>query len=296
MVRETTIRLTELGEGLSELRLCSKADIAAVCESLSRQGQLTAVEGFEAGDGTELFDGFKRLHAARQLGWEELRVAVHAIGAVEAKLRLAALHAGRGLSELEEAWLVRSLYRCDRLTQPQIAAQMGRHKSWVCRRLLLAEGLHADLQAQVRLGLLCPRAAVEVGQLPRGNQLAAGQVVVRRGLSVRQVRLLVGQLQECADDEARARLLHGWQGFAGPHKVPAHKLRSEADWLSADAHSVRQTSLRLQARLASTPLSSLQPEVGELVRQALRSTVPTLKSLIVGIEEATEVQGKEQSS
>jgi len=43
-------------------------------------------------------------------------------------------NARQALSDLEEAWLVRALYRDDRLTQPQIAQLLGRHKSWVFGR------------------------------------------------------------------------------------------------------------------------------------------------------------------
>lgn len=42
---------------------------------------------------------------------------------------IAALHDPRGLTELEEGWLVGALYREHRLLQPAIAQRMGRHKS-----------------------------------------------------------------------------------------------------------------------------------------------------------------------
>jgi hypothetical protein len=61
-------------------------------------------------------------------------------------------NARQQLSDLEEAWLVRALYREDRLNQPQIAQLVGRHKSWVCRRLVLAEGLTSNVEPVVRLG------------------------------------------------------------------------------------------------------------------------------------------------
>ena len=77
--------------------------------------------------------------------------------------------------QLEEAWLVRSLYRDDALTQPQIAVLLGRHKSFVCRRLTLAEGLSYWITASVWLGLLLATAAVELGRLQRCNQDAVAQ-------------------------------------------------------------------------------------------------------------------------
>src|ERR1019366_2128901 len=71
------------------------------------------------------------------------------VGAIEAKLRVPQLQDRRGLTELEEAWLVRSLYRDDRLGQPEIARRMSRHKSWVWRRLMLVESLEPAVQAHV---------------------------------------------------------------------------------------------------------------------------------------------------
>ena len=70
----------------------------------------------------EILDGFKRVRAARALGWRRLRARVADVDAVEAKMRLVALHDRRGLTELEEAWLVRSLYRDDGLAARDRAA------------------------------------------------------------------------------------------------------------------------------------------------------------------------------
>jgi hypothetical protein len=78
------------------------------------------------------------------------------VSAIDAKLRLRELHDRRGLTELEEGWLVRSLYREDRLAQPEIARRLDRHKSWVLRRLMLVEALDPLVQSDVRLGLIAP--------------------------------------------------------------------------------------------------------------------------------------------
>ena len=57
--------------------------------------------------------------------------------------------------------LVRSLYREERLSQPQIAMFLARHKSWVCRRVALAE----SLRPAIRDGWL--RLALVAGVNPR---------------------------------------------------------------------------------------------------------------------------------
>ena len=150
----------------------------------------------------EILDGFKRVRAARALGLRVLRARVADVGVAEAKVMLLAQHDRRGLTELEEGWLIRSLYRDHHLTQPAIAARLGRHKSWVFRRLMLVEALDPAVQADVRLGLLAPRAAVALGQLPRGNKEDAAKVVIRRGLTVRQAALFVAELLDLGDDGA----------------------------------------------------------------------------------------------
>jgi len=70
----------------------------------------------------------------------------------------------------EEAWIVHALIRADGLTQPAVAELLGRHKSWVCRRLALVEKLAATVQDDLRLGLLTPTAARALVRLPAGNQ------------------------------------------------------------------------------------------------------------------------------
>ena len=161
---------SELHESLAAMRLCSPQAQQQMQLSLSRLGQLTPIQVYRVGTSMEILDGLKRARAARELCWPKVRVEVHALDAPGAKVRLLRCNEGAGLSELEEAWLVRSLYRDDALSQPQIARLLSRHKSWVCRRLALAEDLSDELTANVRLGLVSATAVRELARLPRGNQ------------------------------------------------------------------------------------------------------------------------------
>jgi hypothetical protein len=123
------VEIARLGEQLAPLRLCDPAALAAIRHSLVRHGQLGALTLFVDGDRFEILDGFKRVRAGRGLGWSTMFARIDAVDGIEAKLRLCALHDRRGLTEIEEAWLVRSLYRDDGLGQPEIARRMHRHKS-----------------------------------------------------------------------------------------------------------------------------------------------------------------------
>jgi ParB-like chromosome segregation protein Spo0J len=289
-----SVELGALSERLSALRLCESGALDAVRRSLQRHGQLSALTVFWFEGRLEIIDGFKRVHAARVLGLSRLQARVDEVGLVEAKLRLSVLSARSGLTELEEGWLVRSLYREDRLSLPEIARLMGRHKSWVWRRLMLVEALEVTVQADVRLGLVAPRAAVAVSRLPRGNQAAASTVVMRRGLTVRQTELLVEQALAELDPSARAALLARRLDEVGPARPlgprPTRAVRNEADWMSADVLKVRELCTRLTARLSATPLETFTPAVSELLRDALVRLPPVLRALEDVIARATKHQ------
>jgi len=139
------IEVDALGERLSALRLCEGDALAGMRRSLEEQGQLSALVLFSLTGELEIIDGFKRVRAARALGWPTLAAHVVSVGTIDAKLRLRELHEGRGLTELEEGWLVRSLYREDHLTQSAIARLLSRHKTWVLRRLMLVESLEPSV-------------------------------------------------------------------------------------------------------------------------------------------------------
>jgi ParB-like chromosome segregation protein Spo0J len=280
------VEIAPLGERLAPLRLCDATALTAVRRSLERYGQLTALTLFVETDRLEILDGFKRVRAARALGWTTLLARIDDVDAIEAKLRLAELHDGRRLTELEEAWLVRSLYRDDGLGQPEIARRMSRHKSWVWRRLMLVESLEPAVQAHVRLGLLAPRAAVAVSRLPRGNQLAASTVVARRGLTVRQTDLLVQEVLDRDGDEARADLLARRLAIDTKPGLSSPRARNEADGMASDVATVRAITARLETRLLATPLAAFTPGAAELLREALGHLRPVLRTLDVVIGSA----------
>lgn len=281
--RDRDLDLTELGDSLSALRLCDAAALEAMRRSLARHGQLDALSVFAGQGGLEIIDGFKRVRAARALGLRTLRARLAEVDAAEAKILLVALHDRRGLTELEEGWLIRSLYRDHHLSQPAIAARLGRHKSWVFRRLMLVEALESAVQADVRLGLLAPRAAVVVSQLPRGNQQDAARVVIRRGLTVQQTGLFVAELLDLGDDDARAhaitrRLEHGVPG-KGPGVRATRAAKSEIDWMAGDIRTLRLVAARLEARLSGGALLTIGPEAAAIAKDSLVALGPVLEAL-----------------
>lgn len=277
---ERSALLTELSEdALGELRLREPDALRKLEKSLRRHGQLEPLIAFAEDGLLEVLDGFKRLHVARQLRWANLRVRVADVDRLQAKVLLLELHGQRGLSALEEAWLVRSLYRTHALTQGSIGARLSRHKSWVCRRLLLAEQLDAAVQADVRLGLLTPRAALALVALPRGNQKAAADVVVRRALTTRQTELLVQDLLGCEPAAMVQRLADWTQGNRTQDQTCPRKARTEADWIAHDITTLRNVGARLEARLLATPPGTLAEGVEQIIDRGLSGLVPVLDAL-----------------
>lgn len=121
---------------------------------------------------------------------------------LEASLRAgkaAMLHlnrAGRMISGMEEALVVHSLCHEDGLSQVEIAELLGRHKSWVSRRVALIARLSDEAQEQIRLGLLSPSLGVELTKLQRCNQHEVLAAIGKHHLTWRETRKLVAKIIE----------------------------------------------------------------------------------------------------
>lgn len=298
VTRSNEVALSALGTSLCAMRLCTAEAQQLMQLSLSRLGQLTPVLVWRPGASAELeiFDGAKRWRAARALSWPTLRVEVHALDAVAAKVRLLLCNAATSLSELEVAWVVRSLYRDDKLGQPQIAQLLGHDKSWVCRKLTLAEGLSDELTADVRLGLLPATAAMELARLQRCNQDAAARAAIRRGLTTRQTARLVETLL-AAPREQWPQLL---EGGATPATAPGPKggapRRTPGEQLVAEAWAMKRLAGRLHARLLERSLRSLGEPACAVVSRELTDLRGALGALTKTLDRRLLAQGAADAS
>jgi ParB-like chromosome segregation protein Spo0J len=255
MTHGEVMSVAELDDRLGQLRLSSPETEAWLRGSIESEGlreSLVASSGVEKGK-LVLVDGFKRARVLRDLGWSEAPVRVVTADAAGCHALLLALNrARRGLRDIEEAWLVRSLCRGCGMRQTGVAELLGRHKSWVCRRLKLAEQLDGAVQDEIRLGLLPASTAREIVRLPRGNQLRVGGAVREHGLSSRQTARLVSALLS-ATEEARGALLADPLRYVsheavvgeppGPGADPrlsegGNRIRERLFWLERDARRV----------------------------------------------------------
>ncbi len=223
------IPLDEIGEHYARYRLRDEVAERAMENSMFRYGQISPVVTCLRDGQAELIDGFKRLAAARRI--EDLSVLSARVMEADdraAKAAIFCLNRGGGRTrDLEDAWIVHALVRDDGLTQVDVAELLGRHKSWVCRRLAMIEKLMPSVQEDLRLGLISPTVARQITRLPAGNQEEVNEVARRESLSSHELEGVVDLLltsgqrshQEFILEKPRQALAQA-QGIALPSYDP----------------------------------------------------------------------------
>ena len=238
------IALAQIDQRYATLRLVEPEELSRIRGSIERMGILSPVLVATAIEDTRLVlvDGFKRARIATDRGDATIWVRRLAVDATAAKVAMIAANAGhRGLCDVEEAWIVRSLCREHKLTQAEVGKALRRDKSWVCRRLMLAERLEEVLQDDLRLGLLSSTVARELARLPRGNQVAMASSIRAHGLTSRHAHRIVTELLRTSDPAARAEVLANPLRYLGAAELPA--TRTTDPRLGKRANEVRESLL-----------------------------------------------------
>ena len=148
--------LDSFDQRLERYRLVQPKAEQLMLRSLRDYGQVSPVVVCQLDGSTVLVDGFKRLRAARSLkGTTCLRAQFLQVDEQGAKAAIFNLNRiSTKPVELEEAWIIYALVQEDQVPQVEVAQMLGRHKSWVNRRLALIEKLSHEARAALRLGLL----------------------------------------------------------------------------------------------------------------------------------------------
>jgi len=197
------VALDSLDERLQRYRLVQPKLERQMTQSLKDYGQVSPIIICLLEGETVLVDGFKRLRAARSLkGFTHLGARLLEVDEQAAKAAVFNLNrvVGRPV-ELEESWIIYALVREDGLQQTEVAAMLGRHKSWVNRRLALIERLCDEARESLRLGLLTPTQARHLIRLPRGNQKAAIMAANDAALTSRELSDVVDLLSASSTSE-----------------------------------------------------------------------------------------------
>ena len=167
----TSVEIAHLKMCYAHTRIKQPRRVACLTESLIRHGQLVPIVVVaEAHPCFVLIDGYQRVNAARRAGLDTLTARIWPGHAPDAVCQLLARDGARQFDVFEQAALLRELKITHQLNQNQIAARMGRHPSWVARRLAIIEELPQAAIEAVRTGeLSCWSAARVVVPLARAN-------------------------------------------------------------------------------------------------------------------------------
>jgi ParB/RepB/Spo0J family partition protein len=280
-VTTRSVAVCELGTTLARARCPRPGPIERMKQSLLAHGQLTPLVAVERAGRLEVVDGFKRRAAATAMAWPSLLVVVRPLDETGQWVTMLALNRGpQSMTELEEALVLRELTQRGH-TQQHLAGLVGRHKSWVSRRIGLVERLHPELVEWVRTGLLTPGTARRLLGLPAGNQLEWAAVVAQHGLGTEETELLVGLWQKTSDAEVRRFLLQRPRealAQARPERAGA----ATDPRLTAHGRELQRTLRILQAvgQRAEHGLRPAPPPADvELLRPELRATQVVLQQV-----------------
>ena len=285
------VAFDRLGQRYRRYRLADPVAEDAMAGSLRRWGQLSPVVACVRGENLELLDGFKRLAAGRQVaGQTSLSVRVVELDEPMAKAAILGLNRGqRAARELEEAWIVQALVRDDGLTQVEAGHLLGRHKSWVCRRLALLERLSAAVTEDLRLGLLGPALARQLVRLPAGNQDGVLALTRREALTAQEVSGVIDLLQGASEEQAAFVLTQPREALRRAQGVPTAlrdpRLSRAGNWLAKHLTQAVEVLTRLEQWLR-TPgereLTARDREIVEPVLARLGDQAGLVAELVLG--------------
>jgi ParB/RepB/Spo0J family partition protein len=289
--------VASLGTALERVRCRRPALVERMMGSLSTHGQLAPLVAVEREGRLEVLDGFKRLAAAKGMGWSALLVSATERDEASQWATMLALNRGfPSMTELEEALVLREIVQTG-LTQVQIAELVQRHRSWVSRRIGLLERLHSELIEGMKLGLLSPGVARRLLSLPPGNQLQLAAAAQSAGLGPRDTERLVSLWQRAKDPAVQRQVLaepRAALAWAYPEiSAVDPRLTPQGQQLSRLLRLVTGVSPRLSRLLP--PSEADQPILAKEVAEAARAVLELARSLgsaaSAGIASATAGAG-----
>lgn len=160
-----------------------QSHLEGLVSSIKEAGLLEPIVVTPTEEAYRILSGHYRVRAVRRLKWKQVQCRV-----VECDERLAAVIyctsnlLTRGLSAMEEAYMISGLMAEENFTMAEIGKLWGCSRSWVCRRLSLLTRLDGKMKKELAQGFLQPRVAQELARLPRGNEQARVLKLIRREL------------------------------------------------------------------------------------------------------------------
>jgi len=278
--------LTRISERFGYLRIINPQADKAMLRSMEKYGQMTSVVVSRMEKGRyEMLDGFKRLRAGRALSLPSLNARILDLGIRAGKVALMQLNwIGKSISSMEEAMVVHSLYHEEGLSQVEIATLLGRHKSWVCRRVSLIERLSDEVQENIRLGLLPISMGVELSKLQRSNQEALLETIRKHHLTWRETRKMVSALQSNPWNDPACILRNPWEILEPEGQVVMTPSRI-SDPVARELHR-KLLTMQEHCRIAGFAISTT--ELGQFSEEEEQILISCCRQALEGMEQAKE--------
>lgn len=170
----------------------SVSELKEMVNSVREKGILTPLLVTRTKKGYQLIAGERRWRAAQRAGLERVPVVVREASPMEAlELALVENIHRKDLNPIEEALAYRKLQEETGATQDTLAKRLGKDRSSIANLLRLLK-LPASIQKDVINGQLSMgHARVLAGLKTRQEQKALRDMILKKGLSVRQAEALV---------------------------------------------------------------------------------------------------------
>ena len=162
--------------------------------SIKEKGVVQPVLVRKAPDGYELIAGERRLRAVKSAGFDRIPAIVKSVDDVDMlELSLIENIQREELNSMEEAHAFQRFITDFGFTQEKIAKVLGKDRSTIANTIRLL-GLPKKIQESISKGTLTAGHAKAILSLPsESEQLRVCNLVIKRGLSVREVEALVGR-------------------------------------------------------------------------------------------------------
>jgi len=163
--------------------------------------------------------------------------------------------------------------RDDGMTQVEAAHLLGRHKSWVCRRLALLEKLSVAVKEDLRLGLVGPSLARQLTRLPTGNQEAVLALTRRATLTAQEVSGVIDLLQGASQEQAAFVLAKPREALALVQGLPQAlrdpRLSRAGNWLARQLTQALEALVRVESWLRTPNERELRAPDRQIVQPLL---------------------------
>ncbi len=181
---------------LQPRRRFDEQKLSEMADSIRTQGLLQPILVRPATKGYQLVAGERRLRAARLAGISEIPCLVVNTGdAKSLELALIENLQREDLNPIEEARGLNNLVQRFKLTQEEVAKRIGKDRSTVANSLRLLK-LPAKIREDIEAGRLTAGHARALLSLDKAEQqIKLWALIVKKGLSVRQVESLVSEMK-----------------------------------------------------------------------------------------------------